>query len=426
MTLRFPPHRLGLLIVLMSGSLAGCSQSSGPQTGAEPPAVSVAYPLERKVADYEHFTGRTAAPDSVQVRARVSGYLQKINYKEGADVEEGDILYEIDPRPYEAALKQAQAQVTLQQAQLKYNEAVYQRNVRLMKDGQAVDLETVQQSRAQRDTTQASLEAARAAVEQAELNLGWTKVRSAITGRIGRALITVGNLVIADQTLLTTIVSQDPMYAYFDVDEGTMLRVQQLIREGKFKVAPDGARVPVTLALATEQGFPHEGYVNFVNNEVDPATGTLQVRGVFPNPKPPVGVRVLWPGLFVRVRVSIGPPYDALLVNQRAIGTDQSLKFIYVVDDQNEVVRRDVQLGSEHGALQVVREGLSPRERVVVDAVLRVHPGMVIKPKLVEMPDSGSADRPPMRAANTTAPKTRSPPPAPSMQQNPAPTQTRH
>jgi RND family efflux transporter MFP subunit len=376
-----------LLVAGLLAGLAGCAPRSGPAGAGGPPAVTVSYPLRETITDYGEYTGRTAAVDAVQVRARVSGYLEKTHFTEGAEVKENDVLYEIDPRPYRAALKQAEAQVSLQKAQLTYQEAVYRRNVRLQKEGQAVALEDVQQSLAQRNTSQAQLEAARAAVETAELNLGWTTVKAPIAGRIGRTLVTRGNLVTADQTLLTTLVSQDPMYAYFDVDEPTVLRVQALIREGKLpSVQQKGAHIPVFLGLASEQGYPHEGYLDFVSNQVEGTTATLQLRGTFANPKPSTGPRLLTPGLFVRIRVAVSPPYPALLVVQDAVGTDQDLQFVYVLDDKNQVVRRDMTLGSEHGGLQVVVKGVGARDRVVVSGLQHVHPGDVVQPKQVPMP----------------------------------------
>jgi RND family efflux transporter MFP subunit len=394
-----------------------------PETS--PPTVVVSYPLLREVRDYEEYTGRTAAIDSVQVRARVGGYLDKINFKEGADVKQEDVLYEIDPRPYQAALAQAKAQVELQTAQLKFNEAVYNRNVRLLSSGQAVSVEDVQQSLAQRDTTQAALNAAKANVEQAQLNLGFTKVRAPINGRIGRTLVTRGNLIVADQTLLTTIVSLDPIYAYFDVDEPTVLRIRQLIREGKFKSARAGAIVPVSLGLATEEGFPHEGHVDFVNNQVEPSTGTLQVRAIFPNPKPPVGERFLSPGLFVRVRVAIGAPYQALLVIQRALGMDQNLRVVYVLGDQDKVERRDVELGTQQGALQVVQKGLGPKDRVIVSGIQHVRPGMAVNAQLEDMPASPAVARSNSSTSNPSPAASRRPQAAPTMQLAPPSSGTR-
>jgi multidrug efflux system membrane fusion protein len=269
-------------------------------------------------------------------------------------------------------------------------------------------------------------------VDQAQLNVQWTQVRASITGRMSRTLVTRGNLIVANQTMLTTIVSQDPMFAYFDVDEPTMLRVQRLIREGKFtparaESAPRNLPVvgataagllaspgipasllaapalvagrlawrgKVYLSLANEEDFPHVGYVDFVNNVVDPSTGTLQVRGVFANPRPAVGDRLLSPGQFVRIRVHIGPPHPALLVPQGAIGTDQNIQYVYVVDEQNKVVRRDVKLGIEQEGMQVI-EGVRPDERVIIEGVQHVHPGAVVQPKLVELAGSNSKSEAP-------------------------------
>lgn len=366
--------------------LSGCMNNPAPTPEATPPTVSVSPPLQREVTDYADYPGRMAATDSVQVRARVTGYLLKINFKDGAEVKENEILYEIDPRPYQAVLEQAQAQVRLQEAQLKYQESLYNRDVRLT-GAAAVSKEELQKDLAARDTTQAQVNAAKANVEQAQLNLNFTKVVAPISGRLSRTLITRGNLVVADQTVLTTIDALDPIYAYFDVDEPTVLRVRQMIREGKFKSAREqGVKVPVLLGLANESGYPHEGYVDFLNNEVAASTGTLQVRGVFANPMPSVGDRVLLPGMFVRIRVPIGPPYKALLIPQSALGTDQNLKLIYVLDDQNRAVRRNVQLGTQQEGFQVITKGLKPDERVVLYGIQHVRSGMVVNPKLVEMP----------------------------------------
>jgi multidrug efflux system membrane fusion protein len=273
-------------------------------------------------------------------------------------------------------------------AQLKYQEAVYARNVRLMNSGQAVDVETVQQSLSQRDTIRAQVDAAKANVKQAKLNLDWTQVRAPISGLLSRTLVTRGNLVIADQTLLTSIVSLDPIYTYFDVDEQTVLRVRRLIQEGKVASERAGAVIPVYLGLADETGYPHEGRIDFVNNQVTRSTGTLQVRGSFPNPRPPVGPRLLSPGLFVRIRVLIGQPYHALLVSRDAVGADQNIKFVYLVNDQR-VERRDVKLGIQQDGLQVIAAGIEPTDRVVVKGLQRIQPGAVVTPQLEPMPVPG-------------------------------------
>lgn len=382
---------LGALV--LCGPL-GCASHSGP--AAPPPAlpVKVASPIRRSVVDYHDYTGRFAAPDSVQIRARVNGYLDRIEFEEGAEVKEGDVLYQIDPRPYQAILDQAQAQVKLQQANLKYQESVYQRDVKLVSSG-AVTTEDVQSALAQRDTAQASLNAAKASVEQARLNLEFTQVKSPIAGLISRTLVTRGNLIVADQTLLTTVVSQDPIYVYFDVDEQTVLTVRELIREGKVVSAREkGSRYPVYVGLPTESGFPHEGYIGFLNNQIDPASGTLQIRGIFANPKPEHGPRLFTAGLFVRVRVPVSARYDALLVTVDAIGSDQNVRYVYVVNDQNQVERRNVKLGTQHGGLQAIVEGVTANDRIVVSNVQRVHPGMTVTPTETAMPEDAGATNP--------------------------------
>ena len=288
------------LLFLFSVALAGCSHADAKKPEKVVPTVKVSYPIERQITDYAEYTGRTAAIEQVQIRARVSGYLDKINFKEGAEVKKDAVLYEIDPRPYEATLEQAKAQVSQQQAQLVFQNNLYERDVKLYEKN-AEALQQLQQDKATRDVTAAALESAEAQLKTATLNNEWTKVKAPIEGRIGRTLITKGNLVVADQTPLTTLVSQDPMYAYFEADEPTVLHVQQLIRKGELPTIDEGAKVPVYLGLSTEEGFPHKGYLNFVNNQFNLGTATLQLRGKFPNPKPDVGLRLLAPGQFVRV-----------------------------------------------------------------------------------------------------------------------------
>jgi RND family efflux transporter MFP subunit len=365
--------------------LSGCSGSGAKAGEKEPPKVTVSRPIKREVRDYAEYTGRTASPDWVQVRARVSGYLAKINFKEGVEVTEGTVLYEIDPRPYKAALDQSRAQVEQQTAQLAFNESVYQRSMQLYQKS-SQSLQQLQQDLAARDTTRANLNAAKASLEIAKLNYDWTKVKAPVSGRIGRALVTRGNLVVADQTLLTTVVSQDPMWAYFDVDEFTVLQVQDRIRAGELPTVQSGAKIPVFLRLENEEGWPHKGHVDFVNNQFDPASATLKVRGVFRNPQPKVAVRVLSPGQFVRIRIAISPAYQGLLVAPSAVGTDQNIEFLYVVDEQNKVIRHEVELGSQQDGLQIIHKGLKAGEKVIVQAIQHVYPGMEVNPKLVEMP----------------------------------------
>jgi RND family efflux transporter MFP subunit len=343
----------------------------------------VSQPVEREITDYNDYTGRTAAVETVEVRARVSGYLVKVNFPEGSMVKKGDLLFQIDPRPFQAALDEAKGQVAQLEARLTRAEADVARNERLLPKGAASqrDLDTAV---ADRGEARAGIQSARAAVDRAALDLEFTKVTAPISGRISRYLITEGNLVTMNTTLLTTIVSIDPMYAYFDADEGRVLRVRQLIREGKAQSRRDG-EVPVLLALANEAGYPHQGTINFVDNQVNPQTGTLRLRGVFSNQD-----EVLTPGLFVRVRVPIGEAHRALLVTERAIDTDQGQKILYVVNDKNEVISRPISMGALHDGLRVIEDGVQPGERVIVNGLLQVRPGITVEPKLVDMPVSPS------------------------------------
>ncbi len=313
--------------------------------------------------------------------ARVTGYLNKVCFQEGAEVKNGDLLFEIDPRPFQAQYDQATSQIKLCEADLKFRKADLER-VNLLLKQNAISQSDFDQSVAAHDKAAAALSTAEASAEEARLNLDFTKLFSPIDGEISRALITQGNLVTADQTLLTTVVSVDPMYVYFDIDEPTILRIQQGIREGAIKMR-EKDKVPVWMGLANEEGRSHEGYLDFIENRVDPDTGTIQVRGVFPNPRPAVGPRVLTPGLFTRVRVVVGQPYEAILTAERALGTDQGQKYLYVVNDKNVVEYRPVTVGNLEGQLRVIQTGLKPGERVVVNGLQRVRPDVKVIPTVV-------------------------------------------
>jgi RND family efflux transporter MFP subunit len=369
-------------------AVAGCARESSSAPESAPLPIKVSYPVERSVTDYADFTARTAAVDSVEVRAHVWGYLEKVNFKEGALVKKGDVLFELDPRPYQATLNQAKAKVAQDEAQLKFDEAEYQRYVKLVGSG-AVSKSDMDKIAAARNVDLANIAADKAVVASRKLDLEYTKVIAPVSGRVSRYVVTIGNLIQSgDQgggTLLTTIVSVDPMYAYFDVDEHTVLRVHQLIREGKAKSVREGAQVSVSLGLANEDGFPHQGTINFVDNQVNPKTGTLRLRGVFPNQD-----EVLAPGCFARVRVPIGLPHQALLVSDRAFDTDQGQKIVYVLDKDNKVVTRPVRLGALHYGLRAITDGLKSGERVVVNGLQQVRPGITVEPNLVDMPGQNS------------------------------------
>jgi RND family efflux transporter MFP subunit len=374
------------LVLALCLGLTGCARGPSEAPATAPTPVNVSRPIVQDVTDYADFIGRTEAVDSVSVRARVWGYLEKVNFKEGALVKKGDVLFEIDPKVYEAVLNQAKAKVAQDAAQLKYNEADYQRTLKLAEKG-AVSQDALELSRSSRDIAAANLGADKASQARAQLDLDYTKVIAPVSGRVSRYNVTVGNLVQSgDQgggTLLTTIVSVDPMYVNFDVDEHSLLRVRKMILEGKAISARDKP-LEAKIGLANEEKFLRTAIVNFVDNQVNPKTGTLRIRGVVSNKD-----EFLSPGLFVRIRVPIGFPHRALLISDRAIDTDQGQKIVYVLDRENKVVSRPVRLGALHDGLRVIEDGLTTSDRVIVAGLQQVRPGVTVEPKLVDMPRSG-------------------------------------
>jgi len=348
-------------------------------TSVPPPTVTTSQPVERAVIDYDEYTGRTAAVEEVEVRARVSGYLNKVNFKEGSEVHKGDLLFVIDSRPFQTVLDAAKGQVAQWDAKRARAEADVARTQRLLPRGAASqkDLDTAM---ADLNEARAAIQSGQAAVNRAILDLEFTKVTAPISGRISRTFITEGNLVNADATELTTIVSLQPMYAYFDVDERSMLRYQQLARASNQTKAR--GRVPVSLTLANETIEPQQGVLDFVDNRVDPTTGTIRTRGVFRNTN-----RLLTPGLFVRVRIPGSDTYQALLVSDRAISTDQGQKHVWVVNEQNVVEYRQVSVGAlQNDGLRVVNTGVKSGEWIVVNGLQRVRPGVTVAPQRGDMP----------------------------------------
>jgi RND family efflux transporter MFP subunit len=344
------------------------------------------------VTDFIDFTGRAEAVDSVQLRARVSGYLHKINFKEGDEVQKDQVLFEIDDRTFKAERDQAQATAKLNEAQVKEAEVEYNRDARLRTSG-SVSQEALERTISKRDQAQAGLDAARADLQQKQLNLDYTRVVAPISGRADRAKVTVGNVVTANantSTVLTTIVTLEPMYVTFNVDEPTLLRLRQLVQAGKLRPAAEKAP-EVFIGVGRGEDYPLRGTVQYIGNQVEAATGTLPVRAVVPNKD-----RLLRPGLFARVRVPVGDPHPTLLVNERALATNQGQKYLYVVNDKNEVVYRPVTVGGTDGGLQIIQDGLKPGERVIIDGVLRVRPGAVVDPK------PGHMDASPNKEADKT------------------------
>jgi membrane fusion protein, multidrug efflux system len=381
---------LGLMSLLAALSpLAGCEQgNSAPPAAPPPPPVSVATVLQKQVNEWDEFTGRLEAIEKVEVRPRVSGYIERIAFREGSEVNRGDLLFEIDPRPFqtelsrvEAELARARSQHELAQSQLRRSEQLLQQN---FISRQAYD----DRESASREAA-ANVKAAEAAVASARLNLEYTKVRAPVAGRVGRAEVTLGNLVTGlggpNATLLTTVVSLDPIYAYFEGDEQVYLKYGELARNNA-RPSSRTTHNPIYLGLANEQGHPHKGYVDFVDNQLNPQTGTIRARGVFENKD-----RIFTPGLFARLKLVGSGTYDAILINDRAIGTDQSKKFVLVVGADHKTTYREVKLGPLVDNLRVIRQGLKPGEVIVVNGIQRVRPGEPVTPQPVPMEGTGES-----------------------------------
>jgi multidrug efflux system membrane fusion protein len=360
--------------------------SAGIGRAEQPPVVPVSRLVQRQVTDHVEFMGRTDAAARVEIRARVTGYLTKVHFKDGADVKQGEVLFEIDPRPYQAALDQALNDVAVYEASLKLASAVYERDLVIsQKAPGTVSRQQLDQEKAAVDEATARVKAARAAAEMHKLNLDFTRVTSPIAGRIGRRLLDPGNLVKADDTPLATVVNLEPIFVWFDVDEVTLLRIRRAVNEAKVK--PDDGLATVLMGLADDKDYPHKGSVNFVNSQVNATTGTIAIRAVFDNPKPRDGERLLMPGMFVRVRMPIGQPHRALLVPESAVGSDQGLKFVYVIDDDNKVQYRRVTVGAvQQDGLRIIAEGLKPDDRVVIRELNKLRSGMAVKPEMVNVP----------------------------------------
>ena len=461
-------HAAASLLAALLFAAAGCGHAPPPLPPSGPPQVEVSLPVHQEIRDYEDFSGQTESVASIDIRARVTGYLSTVNFEHGAKVKKGDILFEVDPPYYEAELARTEGGVAQAESRLNRLKADYDRTVALHKQGVITE---AQFDLATSDVTEAegTLKSARALLKIAQVNLGYTKVKAPVSGRVSRPLIDPGNLVKADDTILTRVVAQDPMWVYFDLDERTMLRLRRLdIKDEaeaghnvittahaaapgvldtddpdaqphadaeRGKVSPDGSApeasqgddaaadepavesdVPwngahpdvahnqaagqssgaapsaaaepteVLMGLADERGYTRRGELDFEDNRIDPSTGTLRVRAVFSNTD-----RLLSPGLFVRIRIPVGDPYRALLVPEGALGTDQGQRFVYVVNDKNEVAYRRVTVGKLHEGLRVISAGLEPNERVVVTGLQRVVPGGRVEAKLIEIPHVAKA-----------------------------------
>lgn len=383
--------------------LAGC-ESRAP-AGTEPPIpkVTVGKPVLREVTDHFEFPGQTEAVGEVEVRARVTGYLTKVNFEDGQDVEKGQLLFEIDPRPYQATLDRATSELTRLNALVDKAKADLARSERLRPSG-AISQDEYEQHVATLAVHKASIHAAQAAVYAAELDLGFTKILSPITGRVSERMITEGNLVqpgIGESTVLTTVVTTDPIYVYFNIDERALLKYESLAWGSGRTMRPDRIKelkIPVEIGLGNEDGFRHVGVLDFLDNQLDEKTGTLRARGVFENTK-----RYLTPGMFVRVRLPFGKPRQALLVTERAIKTDQDRKYVLTVNKDNKVESKLVKLGPLVDGLRVIEQGLQPGDSIIINGVQRARPGKLVQPHAAEQSVAVSPAAPPAVAATETS-----------------------
>jgi RND family efflux transporter MFP subunit len=366
--------------------LAACGKSAGPQA-PPPPQVSVAQVLEKRVKDWDEFTGRLQAIETVEIRPRVSGYIDKVAFTEGSLVKRGALLFIIDPRPYQAEYDRAAADVKRYKTALELGQIELVR-VQRLKDSGAVSQEELDERKSTVAQGEANVAGAQATLETAALNLGFTKVSSPIDGRVSRAEVTRGNLVtggINGGTLLSSVVSMDPIYIYFDADEQSYLRYTQLARSGERPSSRDSGN-PVQVGLANEEGFPHAGSVDFVDNQLNPQTGTIRARAVLPNKE-----GQFTPGLFARVQLLGSGEYSAILIDDRAVNTDQSQKYVFVLGANNQIEYRKVKLGRVIDGLRVVREGLKAGDVIVVNGAQRVHPGITVTPQRITMGTDGAA-----------------------------------
>lgn len=386
------PHA-ALFVVLAAFLLAACGQQPAQQQGGPPPApeVTVALPGKKTVQEQDEYVGRFLAIDEVSVRARVSGYLDKIHFTDGQMVKQGDLLFTIDPRPFKIAVDQAKANLALAKANLEFATTDLERAKTLLQDrnSTAISRQTFDQRTQSQKTAEASVQSQEAALNSAQLDLSFTELRAPVSGRIGDRRVSVGNYVTggtgASPTLLAVIVSTDPIRFEFTIDEASLLRYTR--RKGA-----DLKGDAVQLKLIDDKDFSHTGTLDFVNNVVDRETGTIRARAIVPNPKD-----LFRPGMFARIRLAGSDPYEALVVPDVAVGTEQVKKFVYVVNADNSVVQKTVELGPLSDGQRVIRSGLSPDDKVVVNGLMRVRPGVKVTPK--EAPADGQKPAAPAASA---------------------------
>lgn len=371
----------GLLIM---SALTACKRDAAGPGGAPPaatPEVTIAKPIARRLTDWDEFTGRLTSRKRVEIHSRVSGYITKVSFKEGTEVKAGDMLFTIDPRPYEAIVERAEAM--LAQAKTASDLAgVEAKNATALRQGQAISAEESERRLKSATGELAGVRGAEAALRAAKLDLEFTEIRAPISGRISDARVTEGNLVSGgtqNTTLLTTIVELDPIYCEIEADERSVLKYRTMHKNGE-RVSAMFELIPAEMALINEEGWPHKGQVDFVDNQINPATGTIRARAVFPNTD-----RLMAPGFFAKVRIPGSGEYDGLLIRDSAVGDDQGSSFVWVLDKEDKAVYRPVTLGPLLEGLRVVRSGLKADERVVVLGLMSVRNGVKVNATMTEM-----------------------------------------
>ena len=372
--LRYP------LVAVAAALVGACGKAPEATEAAMPaPAVSVAEVIEQQVTEWDELTGRLEAPESVDIRPRVSGFIDKVAFEEGSLVKKGDLLFQIDPRPFEAQVKRLQAELQQARATERRTASEAERGERLRANN-AISAELADARASASSEAKSAVAAIQAQLDAAKLDLGFTRVTAPIDGRAGRALITAGNLVNAGEALLTTLVSTDKVYAYFEADERTYLKYRELARDGE-----RGEETPVYLGLSSEEGHPHLGHMDFIDNQVDPRTGTIRGRAVFDNRD-----GSFTPGLYARLKLVGSATYDAVLIKDVAVGTDLGKKFVLVLGKDDTVNYRSIELGPKLEGLRIVRDGLKEGETIVVNGLQRVRPGNAVQPQNVPMADADS------------------------------------
>ncbi|UCJ15432.1 efflux RND transporter periplasmic adaptor subunit [Pseudomonas sp. MM211] len=375
-TTRLWPFPLALAATLV---LAACGKSEDVAQQQMPAAkVTVAEVIEQPLNEWDEFTGRLEAPESVQIRPRVSGFVDKVSFNEGALVKKGDLLFQIDPRPFQAEVKRLEAQLQQSRANQARTVSESRRGERL-REGNAISAELADARKTAAQEAQAAVAGIQAELDNARLNLSFTRVTAPIDGRVSRAEVTAGNLVTASESLLTSLVSTDKVYAYFDADERAFLKYTELARQSG---QDSRGKSPVYLGLSNEDGNPHLGQLDFLDNQVNPRTGTIRGRAVFDNAD-----GRFTPGLYARLKLVGSDTYDATLIQDVAVGTDLGKKFVLVLGTDNKVVYRSVQLGPKLEGLRIVRDGLAKGERIVVNGLQRAIPGSTVDPQAVPMAD---------------------------------------